>query len=273
MTMVVCPEWMQRLFRQTDILSASPIITETGTQSCSRQLTVGSIAKSAGGMLTRSHACTLARTHSFTHSCPRFWHRKALHGRPAQGKVWTRYFVAFFLELLSYANSSVCRYTHTHTYMTHTHTGPWETGLTLLCGDESLTAPMLHSKRPLFLPSRGRPGETETSEGGREEKIKVPMFLPRTPPCSLVVVHQRHETCIFIQPSCEKWNYFSHMMWAQRSFPVLKSLCVSPCSPEWKTCLSIKRPNTMKGHNAGRKKGLTFKGSGLLEKQHEVLAE
>lgn len=41
---------------QTDILSVSPIITETRTQSCSRQLTVGSIAKSAGGMLTHSHS-------------------------------------------------------------------------------------------------------------------------------------------------------------------------------------------------------------------------
>lgn len=43
--MFVCPEWTERRFRQADILSASPIITETHTQSCSRQLTVGRIAK------------------------------------------------------------------------------------------------------------------------------------------------------------------------------------------------------------------------------------
>ncbi len=81
-----------------------------------------------------------------------------------------------------------CTHTCTHAH-THTHTGPWETDLTLLCGDESLTAPVLHSKRPLFLPPRGRAGETETSESeaGRKDKV-VPMFLPCAPSCSLIVV-------------------------------------------------------------------------------------
>lgn len=50
------------LFSQTGILSASPIITETGTQSRSLQLTVGSIAKSAGGTLTNSHPYTHTHT-------------------------------------------------------------------------------------------------------------------------------------------------------------------------------------------------------------------
>lgn len=58
--------------RQTDILSVAPIITETGTQSCLRQLTVGSIAKSAGGMLTYPRAYTPMQTNTLTRSCPRF---------------------------------------------------------------------------------------------------------------------------------------------------------------------------------------------------------
>ena len=63
-----CPERMEGLFRQTDVLSASPIITETGTQSCSRQFAVGSIAKSAGGMLTYTHEQTHTKTHTHIHT-------------------------------------------------------------------------------------------------------------------------------------------------------------------------------------------------------------
>lgn len=64
----VCPEWtekwLERRCRQTDILSVSPIITETRSQSCSRQLTVGSIAKTAGGLLTCLQTYTQAHTHT-----------------------------------------------------------------------------------------------------------------------------------------------------------------------------------------------------------------
>lgn len=58
-----CPEWTERRFSQTDILSVSPIITETRTQSCSRQLTVGSIAKPTGGTYPHTHWDTHSRTH------------------------------------------------------------------------------------------------------------------------------------------------------------------------------------------------------------------
>lgn len=55
---------------QTDILSLCPIITEAGTQPRSCQLTVSSIAESAGGTLPCAH--THAREHTLTQTCPRF---------------------------------------------------------------------------------------------------------------------------------------------------------------------------------------------------------
>lgn len=143
--------------RQT-FLSVSPIITETGTQSCSRQLTVSSIAKSAGGMLTYSHAYTLMQTNTLTHTrVPDSNTEKhlvdSLSGeRCEQDILWPCSWSCWATLIVLHACTP------------HTHIRPWEMSLTLLCGDESMTAPVLHSKIPLFLPPRGRAGESDTSE-------------------------------------------------------------------------------------------------------------
>lgn len=68
---------------------------------------------------------------------------------------------------------------HTHKY-THAHTR--KTSLTLLCGDESLTAPMLHSKILILLtPQGGHRSQISVRERRKAESILVPEFLPHFP--------------------------------------------------------------------------------------------
>lgn len=156
---------------------------------------------------------------------------------------------------------------HAH-IQTHTHTQDPGRQVSLCCVGMNPSQHLCFTVRdPYICHPEGGQERRKPARARQREKIKLSLcFSPCAPFCSSTVVpHQQRETCIFYTAKLRKMELFlSNDVWPLRSFPVLMSLYGSPCSPEWKTCLSIKRPSTMKGQNVGRKKGLTFKESGLL---------
>lgn len=166
------------------------------------------------------------------------------------------------------------RHTCTHAQMhPRGHTSGPEKWVSLCCeGMNPWQRPCCTVRYPDFCHPEGGQGSQMPARDRHDEKIHIPMFLPRAPSSSLLWHNTLAVWDLFRHLyTAKQWElelFLSYDVWPQRSFPVLKSLYVSPCSPEWKSRLSIKRPNTIKGRN-GLEKRVTFNGSGILQRQNK----
>ena len=167
-------------------------------------------------------------------------------------------------------------HTHTHTH-THRHTHGPERRVSLYCGGMNPWQHLCCTVRdPYFCHPEGGHVRRKPARMRQGEKIKLflcfgPILLP-----AVLLWYNTSAAWDLHLYTVRLWKmelFLSYDVWPQRLFPVLKSLYVGPCFPEWKTRLSIKRPSTMKGQNVGRKKGLTFKGPGLVEMQQTELTD
>lgn len=145
----------------------------------------------------------------------------------------------------------------------HTHTSGPEKWVSLCCvGMNPWQHPCCTVRYPYFCHPEGGQESQIPARERHDEKIVVPMFLPCAPSSSLLW-HSTSAAWDLHLYTAKLWKmelFLSYDVWPQRSFLVHKSLYVSPCSPEWKSCLSIERPSTMKGQNGGRRKGWLLKG-------------